>query len=93
MLAFPLVEDGVPATVTPKAGGPITRSLRIEPVAARRSVSAKPVQAAASARPCSNDTQSGFRKSGIVTAMMRNAVATAMRRSAARLARCFTPQS
>ena len=78
---------GVPATSTAKSGGPITRSLRIEPVAARRSVSLKPVQAAASERPCSKDTQSGFRNSGIVTAMIANAVATAMTRSAARPAR------
>ena len=43
-------------------------------MAARRSASLKPVQAAASARPCSNATQGGFRKSGIVMATMANAV-------------------
>src|SRR3954447_4483541 len=65
---------GAPATATSKSGGPMTRSARTESVTCRSVASSKPVHAAASARPCSNATHHGLRKSGIATARITTAV-------------------
>ena len=74
--AFAIVaQTGEPSTETSKSAGPTTRSSTIALVTRASSASEKPVQAVASARPCSNASHGELRNGAIATLTMTIAVA------------------